>query len=132
MTNPKLVSKILSLAIKRKGLITQSDTALIFYNLSAIKQKIGELQKYFPKKTLHTAAVKANPLFNILKFVKQQGIGAETASLPELYLAQKSGFDPKNIVFDSPIKTNEELEYALKANIHINADSFIELRELLN
>jgi len=130
MTNREQVAKILSHAIKKKGLIAQSDTAIIFYNLSLIQQKINQLMKYFPQNTLHTAAIKANPVFNILRFVKTTGIGAEAASLPEIFLAQKAGFISDKIVFDSPIKTNEELEYALKLNIHINADSLAELKRI--
>lgn len=127
MTNREQIAKILSVAIKKNGLISQSDSAVIFYDLSLICKKIDELKKYFPPNTLHTAAIKANPLFNILRFIRKSGIGAEAASFPELYLAQKAGFASNKIVFDSPIKTNEELEYALKLNVHINADSLAEL-----
>jgi diaminopimelate decarboxylase len=130
VTNIKLVSNILSHAIKKKGLITQSDSAVIFYNLSLIQQKINELKNYFPPNTLHAAAIKANPLLNILRFIRESGIGAEAASLPELYLAQKAGFTSSKILFDSPIKTVEELRYALKANVHINADSIAELKRI--
>lgn len=127
MTNREQIAKILSVAIKKNGLISQSDSAVIFYDLSLICKKIDELKKYFPPNTLHTAAIKANPLFNILRFIRKSGIGAEAASFPELYLAQKAGFASNKIVFDSPIKTNEELEYALKSNVQINADSLVEL-----
>ena len=92
MTNTELVSEILSLAIKKKGLITQSDSAVIFYDLSLIRKKIDELKKYFPPNTLHTAAIKANPLFNILRFIQKLNMGTEAASLPELFLAQQAGF----------------------------------------
>jgi len=130
VTNQQLVSKILSPAINKKGLITNSDSAVILYDLSLLKRKIYELQKYFPANTLHTAAIKANPILNILRYIHQTGIGAEAASLPELYLAQKSGFTSNKIVFDSPIKTIEELKYALEANVHINADSIAEVERI--
>lgn len=130
MSNKKLVSKILSLAIKKKELITQSDSAVIFYDLSLIRQKINDLKKYFPPNTLHAAAIKANPLLNILRFIQESGIGAEAASLPELHLAQKSGFASNKIVFDSPIKTYEELKYALESDVHINTDSLFELERI--
>ena len=54
-------------------------------------------------------------------------VGMEVASLPELYLAEKAGFPPEMIVFDSPSKTKEEIEYALKLGVYLNADSFTEL-----
>jgi diaminopimelate decarboxylase len=132
VTNIKLVSNSLSHAIKKKGLFTQSDSAVIFYNLSLIQQKISELKKYFPTTTLHAAAIKANPFFSILQFIRGFGIGTEAASLPELYLAQKAGFTSNKIFFDSPIKTKEELKYALKLGVHINADSIDELKRIEN
>lgn len=130
MISVATIEKILSLSLKKKVVLTELDSSLIFYDLSFIKNRITALKKYFPKNTIHTAAIKANPLFNILRFIKQQGIGAEAASLPELYLAQKAGFPHQKIVFDSPIKTNEELIYAFKAGIHINADSIAELKRI--
>jgi diaminopimelate decarboxylase len=55
------------------------------------------------------------------------GAGLEVASLPELYLAEKAGFAPGKVVFDSPAKTKQEIECALKLGVHLNADSFDEL-----
>jgi len=130
VSSRKHIAKILSQAIEKKGLLTKSDSSVIFYDLSLIQKRIDELKKYFPKNSLHATAIKANPLFNILRFVRQHGIGAEAASLPELYLAQEAGFPVNKIVFDSPIKTNEELTYALKAGVHINADSIYELERI--
>lgn len=56
-----------------------------------------------------------------------KGVGLEAASLPELYLAERAGVPPERIVFDSPVKTESEISYALKIGCHINADSFQEL-----
>lgn len=42
-------------------------------------------------------------------------------------LALKAGFKAENIVFDSPVKTISELAFALQNNIHINADSLMEI-----
>ena len=86
--------------------------------------------RMFHKTTLHAIAVKSNPLKKILEFLNSLNVGAEAASLPELYLTEKSGFDPDKIVFDSPVKTMNELEYAMKLGVHINADSFAELERI--
>lgn len=130
MASLKRFDKILSFALKKKGLISRSDTSIIFYDLSLINHKIESLKKFFPSTCLHTAAIKANPLFSILKLISKTGFGVEAASLPELYLAQKAGFASRKIVFDSPAKTVEELEYALRHGIHINADSLAELQRI--
>jgi diaminopimelate decarboxylase len=114
-------------AIKIKNLINGDDSSLIFYNLSFLKERIDELKKAFPKNSLHAIAIKANPLLANLKFIKRLNVGAEAASLPEVYLALKAGFNTNKIIFDSPAKTKEEITFALKKGISINADSLEEL-----
>ena len=121
------MSKVFTNALEETGLISPDDTALVFYDLDFLSARIKDLQKQFPPKTLHAIAIKANPLTNILSKIKANGVGAEVASLPELFLAEKAGFAPETIVFDSPCKTKEELEYALSSGVCINADSFDEL-----
>ncbi len=134
--NPKVIqsnlskeemSSVFRKALKDKTLISPDDTAILFYNLSFIQERILDLQDLFPKSALHAIAVKANPLTKILSKIKALGVGAEVASLPEFHLAQTAGFAPGTIVFDSPCKTKSEIEYALKAGVHLNADSFDEL-----
>jgi len=114
----------------RHKLIEQADTSLIFYDLDHIATRIKGIISDFPDSALHTVAVKANPLINIIKYVEKLGIGVEAASRPELYLAEKSGFPPEKIVFDSPAKTIDELKYALGRGVHINIDSFQELERV--
>jgi diaminopimelate decarboxylase len=121
------MSTAFNLALAQKKLITEDDTALIFYDLHFLKERINHLQQLFPSNTLHAVAIKANPLTAILKKLNELGVGLEAASLPELYLAAAAGFSPASIVFDSPCKTKKEIEYALKLGAHINADSFDEL-----
>lgn len=118
---------VLSKALN-KNLISDEDTAAIFYDLSFLESKIGRLQKLFDKSALHAIALKANPLISIQKKLNGLGVGAEAASIPELHLALKSGFPPERIVYDSPVKTKADLTYAMKAGVIINADSIDELR----
>ena len=116
-----------NLALAHKNLITDEDTAIIFYDLDFLKERIANLQHLFPSNTLHAVAIKANPLTKTLKKMNKMGVGLEAASLPELYLAEATGFSPERIVFDSPCKTKKEIEYALKLGVYLNADSFDEL-----
>src|SRR5947207_2824443 len=124
------MSKIFSAAIADENLISEEDTAVIFYNVDFLNQRVENLKDLFPKNTLHAVAIKANPLTKILNRLMVLGVGLEAASLPELYLAETAGFPPNRIVFDSPAKTKQEIEYALKLGVHINADSFDELNRI--
>lgn len=114
-------------ALLYNNLINDNDTSIIFYDLAFLSDRIDNIKKLFPSNTLHAIAVKANPLIKILSLIKKTDVGLEVASLPELYLAEKVGFSPDKIVFDSPSKTKMELETALKLGVNINADSFDEL-----
>jgi len=121
------MSSVLKKALTANSLFDAEQTAVLFYDLSFIEERINHLKEVFPETTLHAIAAKANPLIKILSRIKDIGVGLEVASLPELFLAEKAGFAPGNIVFDSPCKTREEIEYALQSGIYINADSFAEL-----
>ncbi len=125
----KEMTAVLSKA-KNEGVVTPEDTSVFFYDLSRLKARIENLIALFPDSTLHAVAVKANPLVGILKYLKKLNVGAEAASLPELYLAEKCGYRPERIAFDSPVKTWKEIEYALKSGVHINIDSFEELERI--
>lgn len=129
-TTEEEISVVLNGALKA-GLINNDDTSVIFYDLSFIKERIDEVKKLFPAGALHGTAVKANPLTSVLKIIKEFGVNVEAASLPEFYLAEKTGYEGKRIIFDSPAKTEQELEYAIGKGAHINADSLEEL-ELIN
>jgi diaminopimelate decarboxylase len=112
------------------GLIGEADTAILFYDLSHLRERIEDLISLFPKSALHAVAVKANSLTKILTEIKTFDAGLEAASLPELFLAEHAGFPPEQIVFDSPVKTVQEIAYALNLGVHINADSFAELERV--
>jgi diaminopimelate decarboxylase len=120
------MSATLSRAIA-EGAIGNSDDAVIFYNLSRLDDMLGSVRASFPANALHTVAVKANPVVEVLRRIRRAGHGAEVASIGELHLALAAGFPAEAIVFDSPVKTRAELEVALKLGIKINANSLGEL-----
>jgi diaminopimelate decarboxylase len=110
-----------------KGMIREEDTVVMFHDLSFLQERIHHLGSVFPGRTLHAIAMKANPLTRILEFIRPLGAGAEVASLAELKLALKAGYPAEKIVFDSPVKTRQDLEFALVAGVHINIDSLAEI-----
>lgn len=124
------VAKILEKSLLRKGLLDTKDTAVVFQDLEKLQEKLDLLIRLFPENTLHAIAIKAMPLPAILRKMGLAGAGLEAASLPELVLALKSGIEPEKIVFDSPVKTTEEIEFALKQHVHINADSLDEIERI--
>lgn len=128
--NRESCSRVLMRALADRHILREEDTALMFYDLTGLKHRLAELTAAFPESALHAVAVKANPLVRILRVIQKTGLGLEAASLPELCLAQNAGIAPGRVAFDSPAKSVRELEYALQAGVHINADSIAELERI--
>jgi diaminopimelate decarboxylase len=120
------MAEVLSRALS-EHVIEGSGETTVFLDLSRLQSSINELKAAFPATALHAIAVKANPTVDVLKQVRLAGCGCEVASIGELELAGAAGFPPEAIVFDSPVKTLEELRHALKLGIGINANSLGEL-----
>ncbi|MCC6550665.1 MAG: diaminopimelate decarboxylase [Ignavibacteriaceae bacterium] len=116
--------------LKTNGQITDEDTVTLLYDLNIIQERMASLKNTFPADTLHTAAIKANPLVSVLKMVNGWGVGLEAASRGELALAEAAGANRGQIVFDSPAKTQEEILYALKRSIYLNTDSYNEIERV--
>lgn len=111
----------------REGVFEADGETIIFYDLSRLANSLDLLKAAFPFTALHTVAVKANPTIEILKQIREAGCGCEVASWGELHLAKAAGFAPQAIVFDSPAKTVNEIEHALRMGIGINANTLGEL-----
>lgn len=106
--------------------------ALVF-DLDAFESTLDNLIASFKggKWWLHTFAIKANPVFPMLKSVVAKGMGLECASWTEVEIALSTGCAPGKVVYDSPCKTRAEVVKALKAGVHINADNFEEVERVL-
>ena len=116
----------------RQGLIRAADTAVIFYDFDILDNRLDYLQQHFPENTLHAVAIKSNPLLAVLNHIGQRGFGLESASWEETVLAQRAGVPAERIVFDSPVKTQGEIDWcaAHLPAIHLNANSLSELDRL--
>lgn len=76
-------------------------------------------------------SLKANPSLGLIGFLRTLGAGAEIASGGELFLANEVGFDPLDIVFAGPGKTDSEVEEAIISRIFaLNAESVRELERV--
>ena len=75
--------------------------------------------------------MKANPSLAVVGLLMELGAGVELASGGELFVAREIGFDPLDIVFAGPGKTDRELEDAILARIFaINVESLRELERI--
>ncbi|MBI2338017.1 diaminopimelate decarboxylase, partial [Candidatus Daviesbacteria bacterium] len=82
----------------------------------------GQFKNYF--------AVKACPNPYILKILKEEGMGVDCSSLPELILAEKAGFGGEEIMFTSNDTPEEEFKKAKELGAIINLDDITHIEML--
>ncbi|MDI6592079.1 MAG: hypothetical protein QME61_04105, partial [Patescibacteria group bacterium] len=66
----------------------------------------------------------------LLRFLKDKIEGIDAVSPCEVKIALKAGFTPNKIMLTTPALINEDLNYLLKKNIVINADSFSQIDQI--
>ena len=107
-------------------------TPFYIYSKNEIQQNCHEINKTGSKfNFMPCYAFKAYYNPTVLKLIKNENFGADVVSAGELRYALKAGFPASKIVFAGVGKTEEELTFAIKNEIHsINVESAEEL-ELL-
>jgi len=114
---------------QHEQLIREDDHAVIFYDFDVLDNRLDYLRQAFPENTLHAVAMKSNPLFQVLQHIHRRGFGLEAASLEEVILAHRAGLPADRLVFDSPVKTRQEIAWcdAHTPSLHLNLNTLQEL-----
>lgn len=99
-------------------------TPFHIYDEKAIKDNVRRLQAAFAwaPDFQEYFAVKATPNPHIMKFLAQEGVGADCSSLPELMLAERVGLKGEDIVFTSNDTPSSEYVKAKELGVIINLD----------
>ncbi len=105
-------------------------TPLYCYSYSKLKSNIINFHKYFKKfSPIICFAIKSNTNLNLIREIKNFGLGADVVSKGELMLALKAGINKKKIVFSGVGKTESELKFAIEKKILlINSESESEIK----
>ena len=113
------------------SLVKKYGSPLYVYDLEIIREQYQALKNAIPEKVRIFYAIKANPNPNICSFIRSLGARAEIASSGELYIALKSGFLGKDIIYNGPGKTDDDIKYAINNDVYvINVESLDELRRI--
>lgn len=116
---------------------------VIMYDIDAFIASIKSLRTAFEapkmntteandKKFLHCFAIKSCPLSYVLHVAISCGLGLEAASIVEVQQALRCGCIASKIMFDSPCKSSDDLYYALKYGVHVNANTLEEIERIKN
>ena len=102
-------------------------TPLYIYDRDVIRENSRLLKDcVYPGASVYYA-MKCNPLVGICRAFREEGLGIETASKGEIVAALKAGYSGDDIIFTSPGKTEEEIEFAVGNGLKvINVDSLYE------
>ncbi len=111
-------------------IVGETGTPVYIYDAGTIAARYAAVREAFPSfEVLYS--MKANPSFAVLALLRELGAGVEIASGGELFVVGRVGFDPLDVVFAGPGKSDKELEEAIVAGIFaINVESFRELERV--
>ncbi|MBI2657388.1 diaminopimelate decarboxylase [Candidatus Woesearchaeota archaeon] len=109
---------------KISDIIKKYPTPFHIYDEKAIRQNARSFLKSFGmlEGFRQFFAVKANPNPYIIKILKQEGMGVDCSSLPELEIAERLGFKGEDIMFSSNDTPAGEFVKARKLGAIINLD----------
>ena len=107
-------------------------TPFYLYSGEMISERIQALHGALGEEVEVSFSLKANPNLGVCQIVaRDRQAGAEIASSGELVVALAAGFDPGDIVFAGPGKTDDELRRAVEEGIFaVNVESLGEIERL--
>ena len=126
------VKEVVIPATIEQGLVGENHVVTALVDIAGIRRTVTDLYESFPDHFRHTFACKANSLNSVLNILREEGMGCEVASIGELHQALAAGFDPREIVFDSPAKTRVEIESSLDKGLVLNIDNFQEYGRIID
>jgi diaminopimelate decarboxylase len=75
-------------------------------------------------------SIKANGNPELLKIIREEGCNGDAVSPGEIFLLEKAGFEPAQIIFVINNVSPEEMQYALDRNVLVSVDSLSQLETL--
>lgn len=109
-----------------KQLISEEEPVIDLFDLDVFRARLQNLTDAFGEDFItHGLSIKAQPLAGILNFARKnfKNVGIEGASYQEVLHGFNIGFDPSQLIFDSPVKPKHELIKAMEKGFYINLDN---------
>lgn len=94
------------------------------------RRLLGAFQARYPRTSIGYS-YKTNYLPHLIRRAHDLGAYAEVVSRFEFDLARELGVEGRRIIFNGPVKGDDDLLVALRAGARLNADSLPELRRIL-
>jgi len=128
-----VVENVLKKKNRIEKLVSQNKTPFYVFDKESLDNSINLFNDSFQKEIKSFKpyyAMKLNHYSEIVKHAVKRGMGIDVGSTREIDIAIKAGSE--DVLYFSPGKTNDDIEYALKfgEKITINIDSFNELKKI--
>lgn len=119
-------------AEKLENIIEKYPTPFHIYDEQAIRNNVRRLFKAFSwaPSFCEYFAVKATPNPTLLKILREEGVGADCSSLPELLLSDKAGIKGEAIILTSNDTPADEFQKAVELGAIINLDDITHIAYL--
>jgi len=114
--------------ISARKLIEEFGSPLFVYEEDVIRKRARELKDAigYNNKEIKFAC-KANTNIEIMKILREEGMGIDAVSPGEIYASLKAGYNPENILFTTNNTTWDEIEYVVAKRVMVNIDSLSQL-----
>ena len=115
--------------VSAEDLIKEFESPLYVYEEDTIRARARELKNAitYDNKEIKFAC-KANTNIEIMKVLKEEGMGIDAVSPGEIFAALKAGFEKDRILFTTNNVLWDEIEYAASNDIMANLDSLSQLK----
>lgn len=115
--------------ISARELTEKYSTPLYVYEEDTIRERARELNALINYEKKHIKyACKANTNIEIMKILKDEGVGIDAVSPGEVYAALKAGYRADQILFTANNVSWDEIEYAASKDVMVNLDSLYQLK----
>ncbi|MCC3143939.1 diaminopimelate decarboxylase [Halanaerobium sp. Z-7514] len=116
---------------KIRKIVEENGTPFHIYDERVIIKRLNNLLNSFNWTDFKEYfAIKANPNPHILKIMKDMNCGVDAATVSEIKLAEKVGFEGTDIMFTSNLTTLDAYQYAVDRGAIINIDWAADIYEL--
>ncbi len=110
--------------INLTDLATKYGTPLYVYDGEKIRSQISALKAAFSSVTMRIKyATKALSNVNILRLVKDSGVGVDAVSIEEVKLCLHVGFEPGDIMYTPNCVSFQEIQEAVDLGVMVNIDN---------
>ena len=109
-------------------LIEKYGSPLYVYSEEIFRQKCSDMANLIPVENFKSNfSIKANSNLHLLKIAREEKLHADAMSPGEIYVLEKAGYLPEEILFIANNVAEDEMRFASQKNITVSVDSLSQL-----